>query len=157
MKKKLFRIVTVLSVIAVFAACKPEYEKEYSWAYPIAGDWTLSAYIDGEYIYGPFEMKAYNTSFGQDSIWFDDYPTATSANFWQIKYKVAANMSDRTFQTSGSINAVDGYPIEIIVSNGQVINNDSITFDIEFEDDPGTIYTLSGHRTTSYEEYMGEF
>jgi hypothetical protein len=153
MKKNSLGILTVLSVI-VFWSCQPKFEKEYSWAYPIAGDWTLNAYVDGEYAYGPFEMKSYNTSFGKDSIWFDDYPTATSANFWQIKYKVAANMTSKSFQTTGSINAVAGYPIDIKVSNGIVVNNDSISFDIEFEDDPGTIYTLSGHRTTSYDEYM---
>ena len=153
MKKYIFSILIVLSV-TIFYSCESKYEKEYSWAYPIAGDWTLNAYIEGDFIYGPFEMKAYNTSFGKDSIWFDDYPTATSWNFWQMKYKVAADMNSKTFQTSGSINAFPGYDIIIKVSNGIVVNNDSISFDMEFEDDPGTIYTLAGHRTISYEEYM---
>jgi len=153
MKKNIFRIFIAMSLIAFFGSCQPKFEKEYSWAYPLAGDWTLTAYVDGEYVYGPFEVKSYNTAFGQDSIWFDDY----DGNFWDMKYKVAVDMNAKTFQTSGSINAIKGYPINISVSNGKVVNTDSITFDMKFEDDPGTIYTLSGHRTTSYEEYMREF
>lgn len=139
----------VLLSLAIFS-CQKKIEKEYSWAYPVAGDWTLKAHVDNEEVAGPFEVKIYNTSFGQDSIWIDDY----NGNFYQMKCKAKVDMSNLTFQTAGSTNAITGYGINVKVMEGKVINKDSIYFKMEFSDDPGTVYTLSGHRTTSYEEYM---
>jgi len=152
-----FFIVVIIG-ISLFS-CEPTYEKQYSWAYPVAGDWMVRAYVDGVEVQGPFEMKAYNSAFGQDSIWFDDYGVgvATSAeygNFWTMKFKVAADMNTKTFSTVGSINAIEGYPINIVVSNGKIIGTDSITMDVVFEDDPTVTYQLAGHREVSYEEYM---
>ena len=132
-------------------SCQKKIEKEYSWAYPVAGDWTLKAHVGNEEIAGPFEVKIYNSSFGQDSIWIDDY----HGNFWDMKFKAKVNMSNLTFETTGSTNAIAGYGINIKVTEGRIINKDSIHFKMEFSDDAGTIYTLSGHRTTSYDEYMG--
>ncbi|MDS1032938.1 lipid-binding protein [Porphyromonadaceae sp. NP-X] len=148
-----FFILSILTVALV--SCEPKYEKEYNWAYPVSGDWMVKAYLNGTEIYGPFEIITYNTSFGQDSIWIHDYATTGSnGNFWSFKVKAAVDMNTYTFQTDSSINAIPGYPIEIKVSNGRVINKDSITMELEFEDDPGTVYQLAGHRETSYEEYM---
>lgn len=160
---RIFKLLIVSLVAVAFFSCEPTYEKEYSWAYPIAGDWTVTAYVDGEAATDPFEIKAYNSAFGQDSIWIDDYPTYSTAgvlngwNFWAMKFKIGANMSTKTFGTAESRNAVIGYEeLTVVVTNGKVIGTDSITMDIEFSDDLGTIYQLAGHRTTSYEEYMGQ-
>ena len=139
-----------------FYSCEPTYVKEYSWAYPIAGDWKLTAYVDGSAVSDPFEIKAYNSAFGMYSIWIDDYATSpTNGNFWSMKFKVAANMTTKTFQTAKSMNAVSGYTnMSVQVSNGKVIGTDIITMDVEFSDDPGTIYQLAGHRLVGYDEYM---
>lgn len=150
MKKLFYSIAIIFGLMVSLSSCQKKIEKEYNWAYPVAGDWTLHAYIDDEEIYGPFEIKVYNTSFGQDSIWIDDY----HGNFWDMKFKAKVDMSNNTFETSGSKNAIAGYGINIKVTDGKVINKDSIYFNMEFQDDPGTIYTLAGHRTTAYDEYM---
>lgn len=146
----------LLLVVIVGVSCEPTYVKEYSWAYPVAGDWTLRPYVAGvEVAGGPFEFKTYNSAFGKDSVWLDDYATTSSnGHFWSFKIKVAVDMTTKTFSTQGSKNTITGYPINIIVTNGKIVNNDSITMDVEFGDDPGNIYQLAGHRTTSYEEYM---
>lgn len=149
-KNKTYLLSGVLVLSLAFFSCQKKIEKEYSWAYPVAGDWTLKAHVDNEEVAGPFEVKIYNTSFGQDSIWIDDY----NGNFYQMKCKAKVDMSNLTFQTAGSTNAITGYDINVKVMEGKVINKDSIYFKMEFSDDPGTVYTLSGHRTTSYEEYM---
>ena len=162
--KSISILLLVLS-ISVFS-CQKKVEKEYNWAYPVAGDWTVRAAEDGKEPSAPFEVKIYNTSFGQDSIWIDDY----HGNFWDMKLKAKVDMTAKTFETSGSDNinymieveengeTVERYPI-FKVMEGKVINTDSIYLKMEFEDDPagpGNIYTISGHRTTSYEEYMGQ-
>lgn len=151
MKKILF----LLTVVLALASCEPKFEKQYSWSFPVSGDWLLTAYdkADSSYYYGPFEVRAYNTSFGTDSVWIDDY---SAHNFWAMKFKVAVDMKNLTFQSAGSTNAVSGYGINVIVQNGKIIGKDSLYMEVKFEDDP-TTFILSGHRETSYEDYMGEF
>lgn len=151
-KNKTYLLASVFILSLAFFSCQKKIEKEYNWAYPVAGDWTLKAAIDGEEVAGPFEVKIYNTSFGQDSIWIDDY----NGNFYQMKFKAKVNMSNLTFETGGSKNAITGYGINVKLTEGKIINNDSLSFKVEFSDDPGTIFTVAGHRTTSYEEYMGQ-
>jgi hypothetical protein len=153
---RILKLLFVITAVLAMASCEPEYEKEYSWAYPVSGDWTVKAYVDGQEIYGPFEIKTYNSSLGQDSIWIDDYATTGSnGNFWSFKIKAAVNMTSKTFSSTGSTSIISGYPVVVKVTDGIVVNNDSISVGLEFDDDPGTVYTLAGHRTTSYEEYMG--
>jgi hypothetical protein len=140
--------------VALFS-CEPTYVKEYNWAYPVAGDWTLTAYVDGAAVSDPFEFKTYNSSFGKDSIWLDDYATTSSnGHFWSFKVKVAVDMKNNTFATDSSTNAIAKYNIKIKVKNGKIIDKDSLTMDVIFGDDPTTTYRIAGHRLTSYEEYM---
>jgi hypothetical protein len=149
----------ILSLVAVaLFSCEPTYVKEYNWAYPVAGDWTLTAYVGANAVSSPFEFKTYNSSFGKDSIWLDDYATTSSnGNFWSFKVKVGVDMKTNTFGTDtivGSTNAITKYNIKIKVKNGKIIGTDSLSMDVIFGDDPTTTYRIAGHRLTSYEEYM---
>ncbi|WP_018625793.1 lipid-binding protein [Niabella aurantiaca] len=148
--KTIYFLGAALILSLAFFSCQKKVEKEYNWAYPVAGDWTLKAAIGDQVVAGPFEVKIYNSSFGQDSIWLDDY----NGNFYQMKFKAKVDMSNLTFETGGSKNAIAGYGINVKLTEGKVINKDSIAFKVEFSDDPGTIFSVSGHRTTSYDEYM---
>ncbi len=156
MRKLNIKLLMFAFLAIVFASsCEQSYDKTYSWAYPVAGDWAVNAYLDGENIAGPFEIKSYTASSGQDSIWFDDYATTSSnGHFWSVKYKVAIDLSTKTFNTVKSINAISDYNIDIKVTEGKIVGNDSIYFKIEFGDDPGTIYEISGHRANKYDDYM---
>ncbi|WP_243347008.1 lipid-binding protein [Parabacteroides sp. FAFU027] len=160
MKKINYLLLTLFMLLAL--SCEQEYKKEYSWAYPLSGDWMLKEYVDGVASGSPFEIKIYNSSFGKDSIWIDDYGTGVASasqygNYWTMKFKAKADMTSKTFQTGLSTSVIPGYGIGIKVANGKVINNDSIYFEIMFEDDAtpyGVTHVLAGHRSTSYEEYM---
>ncbi len=150
-----------LPVVAlVLFSCEPSFKKEYSWAYPIAGDWLMDAYYldDMSHAAGPFEMRAYNPSFGTDSIWIDDYATTGSnGNFWSMKFKVAVNMGALTFKADSTYNSLPNYRIKVIVDNGKLIGKDSMYMEVIFADDPTTTYVLKGHRESGYDEYMGNF
>ncbi|MEI7502786.1 MAG: hypothetical protein WCJ61_05845, partial [Paludibacter sp.] len=69
----------LLVVVFMGISCEPTYVKEYSWAYPVAGDWTMNSYEkdiagkDSLTSKSSFEFKTYNSSFGNDSIWLNDY------------------------------------------------------------------------------------
>lgn len=158
MKKINYIILLMLTILV--ASCEPTYKKEYSWAYPVAGDWTVIAYVNGVPDSDPFELKSYNSAFGKDSIWVDDY----HGNFWGFQGKAAVNMSTKTFGNADSVvNVVPDYEIGLKIKNGKIIGNDSIYFEIQFQDEEdanhnptpyATTYQIKGHRTTSYEEYM---
>jgi len=152
---RIFKILIVSVVAVALFSCEPTYKKEYSWSYPISGDWMLTAYdkSDMSPVWGPFELKAYNSSFGTDSVWIDDY----DGNFWDMKFKVAANMSSKTFSAVTTTNQIPGYDIDIVVENGKIVGTDSLYMEVTFGDDPTTTYVLSGHREISYDEYMGNF
>lgn len=161
---RIFKFLLVSVVAVAMVSCEPTYKKEYSWAYPIAGDWLITAYLkaDGSQASDPFEMRAYNPSFGTDSVWIDDYgvgvaSSAQYGNFWTMKFKVAANMTTKTFSATTTANRIPGYLIDIVVENGKIVGNDSLYMEVTFEDDPTNTYILAGHRETSYDEYMGHF
>jgi len=158
MKMKKMNLLVVVAIAFVAISCQDTTKKEYSWAYPVAGDWKVNAYVGGVLQNGgPYEIRTFNSSFGKDSIWVDDYATTSSnGKFWSFKVKTAVNINAQTFSTVGSSNAITGYPIKIVVSEGQVIGKDSITMKVVFEDDPTTTYQLAGHRETSYEDYIGK-
>ena len=151
--------ILILSLVAVaFFSCEPTYVKEYNWAYPVAGDWTVNVYVDGVLAFGPYEIKTYNSSFGKDSIWIDDYQ-----HLWPMKFKAFVDMNAKTFKTDSVRNAFSSKKARVVVANGKIVNNDSIYFEARFEDDTdaankplpwGTTYQIAGHRLTSYEEYM---
>jgi len=158
---KLKLLIFALAGVALFS-CEPTYEKQYSWAYPVAGDWMVTTYVDGEATTGPWEMKSYNSSYGKDSIWIDDY----EGNFWTFQTKCAVDMNSKTFQTTGSISAIEDYPITVKVLNGKIIGKDSIYMELQFEDEGyyddndefvptpfAVTYQVKGHREVSYEEY----
>jgi hypothetical protein len=176
---KKINLLSIFIISLVFASCEPKYEKEYNWAYPVCGDWMVKVYVhdtvnDKDTVFaGPLEMKTYNSAFGQDSIWIDDYPVYYSSddryigNFWTLQVKAAVDMKSLTFQSDSAISVVPDYPVAIKVLNGKVINKDSIYFELQFDDDGyydengdwvstpfETTYKIAGHRETSYEEYM---
>lgn len=159
---KKINYITLLMLILIVASCKPTYEKEYSWAYPVAGDWTVKTYVAGVETSDYYEIKSYNSAFGKDSIIIDDYGIGVAksseyGNLWTMRCKAAVDMNSKTFQSAISINLIPNYEIGIKIANGKVIGKDSIYFEVQFEDDTapfGTTYQIAGHRTTSYEEYM---
>lgn len=152
---RIFKLFIMSLVAVAFFSCEPTYVKTYSWAYPVAGDWAVKAYISGAEIGGPYEIRTFNPAFGKDSIWIDDYATTGSnGKFWSFKLKAAVDMTAKTFQTTKSRNAITGYTsMTASITNGKVIGTDSITMDVVFSDDPTTTYQLAGHREVGYEEY----
>lgn len=151
MKKILFKYKFLLAglFMLVLSCQKMEYTQEFNWAYPLSGEWALQLEYGGTVDPGPYFLKVYNTSFGQDSVWIDD-----NGNIWPFKAKAKVDMKALTFSTTNFTSFPGtGYEDAVTITNGKIINKDSIYFEAEFASDAGTTYKMYGHRSTSYNEY----
>jgi hypothetical protein len=159
MKKTIIYIASLLFIIAL-NACQEEYVVENTSTVEMSGEWWGVHLVEGEDIYGVgmVRLATYNTAADNaEYMWLTD-----NGNFWDYKVKVPINYDNLTFEGEGLTNAVDGYDISINVMNGKVMKDaahsnsgvvvDSIYYEIEFEDDPGTIYQVKGIGHTGFPE-----
>ncbi len=119
------------------------------------GSWYVQFLYEGEDLYGEYlKINTYNTSANDGtSMWIDD-----NENVWWFKVDCPINMSDMTFSGSGLYSNVDDYEINVDITNGKITKNgitppsgvttDMISFDVEFSDDPGSVYQIVGYRHT---------
>lgn len=150
--KKIIYLLGFLTLGIIAVSCEKEVEApanttEESKTININGQWEVTAYNDTTMIFGPFKiMTLKDASANSDSITIQD----TEVKFWQFKAKAFADEKNGTFQTKLSICEVsEDAPIGIKISNGKIVNLDSIYLEIQFEDDATpyeNTYLLKGHR-----------
>lgn len=118
----------------------------------MSGDWFVQTFVGGEMVADYAQISTYNTASDDGTeIWLDDH-----GNIWDFKVKSPINLSALTFSGTNLNSDVEGYAITVTISNGTIVTNgattsggntaDSISFDAEFSDDPGTIYTMIGYK-----------
>ncbi len=144
MKKITYLLSFVL--LTIFISCEREIDSIDNFA-PVdfAGEWKVNAYIDTSFVYGPFKIITTQESTNSDSITVKD----SEVKFWKFQAKANKNTINGTFETKLSNCEVSDNAIGIIISNGKIINSDSIYFEIKFEDDEtpfGNNYKLKGTR-----------
>jgi len=155
--KKYIYYIAVLSFL--FASCdtKEDYDVEKSKVVEAAGQWWVKYSTEG-YESGYIMLETYNSASDDGTeLWITD-----NGDWWDYKVKSPINASTLTFSGQDLVSAVEGYDITIQVMNGKVILDggkstsgvvtDSIYFELEFEDDPGTIYKAAGVRRTGFLE-----
>lgn len=112
----------------------------------LAGEWSVVAYNDTTVLSDPFKLITLkNSTSGNDSITIQD----TEVKFWKFQVKAKVDEANGSFETKLSTCEVSEDGVGVKISNGQILNNDSIFLNIQFEDDEtpyGTIYQLKGHR-----------
>lgn len=134
----------------------------------MAGDWYVQFLVDGKDIYGYRLFSTYNTSVNSgNEMWIEDN------GFWPFKVKIPVDSGAKTFAGSNLVSEysyevkLEDGTVEVVtpivtITNGQIIKDgatttggntsDSITFNIEFSDDVGTIYTITGYKRTGFLE-----
>ena len=162
--KKFLSILALASVVLV--SCEKEKpEVGGTGAEKIANEWWVRLTLDGDDLYhlGHFKMSTYNTASSKDSIWVDDLK-----NGWGFKAKAAVDLNSLTFGGANVQNLYynpdkpASFPQTVTIANGKVLPGvgvsktgnptDSIYLEVEFADDPGTKYVLSGHGRTQFAE-----
>jgi len=159
-------IIYSILAVALFTSCdeKADYEQIDSNVVEAAGEWWVNYTTDG-YESGYTKLLTFNTAADDGKeIWISD-----EGNFWVYKVKCPVNidLDNVTFSGTDLISVAlwqgEPYDIAINVTNGKIIKDavtnlasgavaDSIYFEIEFEDDPGTIYQAAGFRKTGFVE-----
>ncbi|TMU55577.1 lipid-binding protein [Flagellimonas algicola] len=125
-----------------------------------SGDWFIRLLIDGEDIYGlGYNLITTANSADETSLWIDDHHA-----IWDFKTKCPINAETMKFSGSDLASNVDGYEVDVTISNGAIFKDavestggnvvDSIYFEAEFSDDPnpGTIYQFAGYKRTGLAE-----
>lgn len=156
--KKYFYILT-LCVLSI-SACKKDEPVGGTAVQDLSGEWWVQ--IDGKGDY--YGISTYNTADNSSSqMWLN------LTNFWgsstqTVFGKVNVNLDNKTITGQNIINAgtyTGG--IKFTVTNGKITTNgavgpsskaptDAIALDVEFSDDPGTVYHLKGYHRTKFVE-----
>jgi hypothetical protein len=161
MKNKLNIFLVLLVSVLVFSCDTDGYENYDAGGTnveEVSGEWYAQLLVDGEVIVDYGLISTYNTAANNgDEMWVDDHQ-----NLWSFKAKTPVNVEAKTFSGANLASNVDGYEITVTISNGKIIEDggtttegavaDSISFDVEFSDDPGTVYTVQGYRKTGFLE-----
>lgn len=147
--KKFTKYLFFLAVVIGFSACQEDLEIGDAGSKTLSGDWVVSEYsLDGEFIYGPYTLQLYNTSFDKDSIWID--------NIYDSGIKVkSTKLSETTFGVTGANDVNGEAPGKVDILEAKVIDNDSIVFRVVLYDADGEVYDdylEAGHRYTGWPE-----
>ncbi len=156
MKMKLYIFLAFLSVGIVSCDLGDDPAIGGTATQAVAGEWFVYYSVDGEQISDYSLVTTSNTAanVANELLITDD------ANFYDFKVKTPLNLEAKTFGGSGLQNLA--YDITVNLLNGKILSDaatttggnttDSIYFEMEFSDDPGTIYTGSGYRRTGFLE-----
>jgi hypothetical protein len=160
--KKIYLLGITLTIL-VFTSCQKKPDVGGTATEKMANEWWVQLYEpDGSLSYPPDyygKIATYNTAANTgNELWLDDL----GGNIWDFKVKVNADQNNLTFSADQAESVVDQYNIKITVTDGKIIPNgghsktgvitDSIYMNIEFEDDPGKLYSIRGHARTRFAE-----
>jgi hypothetical protein len=158
MKNKLFILLALLSFGIMSCDLGDDPAVEGTATQAVAGEWWTTFTINGEDVYslGYQQITTSNTAANVPT----EFLITDHAHTWDYKVKSPLNLDAKTFGGSSLENLA--YDITVNVTNGKILPNaatstggnvtDSIYFEVEFSDDPGTIYQVAGYRRTGFLE-----
>ena len=124
----------------------------------VAGEWFTTFTIAGEDVYGLGYQLVTTSNTAANSA--GEFLITDDAHTWDYKVKTPLNLDAKTFGGTGLANL--SYDITVNITNGKILPGaatssggnvtDSIYFEAEFSDDPGTIYQVAGYRRTGFLE-----
>jgi hypothetical protein len=156
---KMKNIIIGLLFITAFGACNKEYEPEMIDGNELAGDWFVKTYTGGAAVIGYQHIVTATTAAADGK----ELLISDGGHIWDFKVKCPMDFKNKTFSSKDSLNnLIEGYDIKILVKEGKVIKDggrsktgvktDSIYMVVEFSDDLGTDYEISGHMRTGFVE-----
>ncbi len=124
----------------------------------VTGTYFVQTFVGDRLVVDYESINIYNTANNTaPEMWIDD-----NEHIWPFKVKSAINLNDLTFSGMNleSEFLVEDKLVTITITNGKITKGDTettggnisdgITFDAEFSDDPGTIYSIKGYKHTGF-------
>ncbi|WP_420400928.1 lipid-binding protein [Flagellimonas sp.] len=159
-KSKILKALFIFSVGVLALSCDKheDYVPGKSNLSEMTGDWYIKFLVDDEDIYGlGYQLITTANSADESSLWIDDH-----SHTWSFKVKSSVDMEAMTFSGSDLESNVDDYEVNVNITKGTILKDavestggnvvDSIYFEAEFSDDPGTIYQFAGYKRTGLAE-----
>jgi len=172
--KKYFKYILIFALTTGSLSCSEEgFEDltlETSSVSEMSGDYYVQAFVGDVMVADYFRITTSNTPTdnGTELQIYDHF------NFWWMNFAVPVNTSALTFNGTDILSSVEDddssttdvfetYDVNVTVTNGSIVKNGTVTsdtgnkadliaFDIEFSDDPGTIYHLEGYKRSGFLE-----
>jgi hypothetical protein len=158
---KKISIFSILITVLAFSSCQKKPDVGGTTAQKMSNEWWVQLFDPSGALVYPSSyyghIATYNAASNDNQIWVDD-----QGEIWDFKVKATADVNKLTFSANQAVSVIDQYNIKVNITDGKIIENgghsktgvltDSIYMKIEFEDDPGTIYTIRGHARTKFAE-----
>ncbi|SHJ23995.1 lipid-binding protein [Pseudozobellia thermophila] len=152
--RDLFKTLTVAIALIALSSCDEggDFDPGATQVVEMSGDWFVQTFVGDVLVLDYSQISTYNTAADDGTeIWVDDH-----GNIWDFKVKSPVDLQQLTFSGSDLTSVVEDYNITVSISNGTITKDgatttggntaDQISFDVEFSDDPGTIYTMIGYK-----------
>lgn len=149
-------IVSMIFGAALVSACTKTEEPGTTTAVKVANEWWVNNKAGDKMI----KITTYNTASTPDSIWINSLDTSGAQ--YRIICKMKVDLNNLTFSTQNAQNISLHKTNTINITNGIILPKvghsragnptDSIYLELQYSDDPGKTYTISGHARTMFEE-----
>ena len=154
----LLKILLSIMLISGFVACDEGGDPDpgATATVELAGDWFVQTFYQGDLVLDYVQIASFNTAANTSTeMWLDD-----NGHIWPFKVKVPIDLNSKSFSGASLTDEYNG--ITVNITNGIVVKDgatttggntsDSISFDIEFSDDPGFTYHIEGYKRTGFLE-----
>jgi Lipid-binding putative hydrolase len=151
---------TLIMVSILFVACRKEHDDDAGATNTaaMAGEWWVQIKVNNALVAPDFfKVLTYNTAENvATKMWIDD-----QEHIWPFKLKIDVDPAAKSFSAANATSEYTSITVKLAngkmldkVSKGPVSNavTDSIYFEAEFSDDPGTTYQFSGYKRTRWPE-----
>jgi hypothetical protein len=149
-------IISMIFGAALISACSKSLDPGTTTAVKVANEWWVNNKAGDDMI----KISTYNTASNPDSIWINSLDTAGAE--YRIQCKMKVDLSTFAFSTQNAQNFNLHKTNAITISNGIILPKvghsksgnptDSIYLELQYSDDPGKTYKVSGHARTMFEE-----
>lgn len=161
MRNKLFKYGSILCIMAILSvACTKERDNDAGGTATeaLAGEWWVQIKVNNTPVVADyFKILTYNTAENVGTkMWLDD-----QEHIWPFKFKIDVDPAGKTFSAASATSTYTNITIKL--ANGKILDKvtkgpasqavtDSIYFEAEFSDDPGTTYQFAGYKRTRWPE-----
>jgi hypothetical protein len=149
-------IITMFFGAGLISACTKTEDPGTTTAVNVANEWWVNNKAGDDML----KISTYNTASNPDSIWINSLDT--SGVEYRIICKMKVDLNSLTFSTQNAKNFNLHKTNAITISKGIILPKvghsrsgnptDSIYLELQYSDEPGKTYKISGHARTMFEE-----